>query len=143
MRLSKRSVLVPGLAALLLSVAAIGQAQQTARPNAPIAGTATKIIGVTVDEEVLVSHGWSVKRQILGKHVVNDQNEKLGKIEDLVVNPDKSMSYAIIGVGGFLGMGKHDIAVPVSQLRSEEDRFVLPNATKESVKAMPEFHYAK
>jgi len=52
------------------------------------------------------------------------------------------VSYAIIGAGGFLGVGRHDVAIPVSQLKEEGGKFILAGATKEAVKAMPEFDYA-
>ena len=57
-----------------------------------------------------VTTGWSTKRQVLGKNVFNDKGETIGKIDDIIVAPDKAVSYAIIGAGGFLGMGRHDVA---------------------------------
>jgi hypothetical protein len=53
------------------------------------------------------------------------------------------VSYAIIGAGGFLGMGKHDVAVPVGQFKEDKGRIVLAGATKDALKAMPKFVYAK
>jgi sporulation protein YlmC with PRC-barrel domain len=73
--------------------------------------------------------------------VFNDTNEKIGTIDDVVIGPDKSASYAIIGVGGFLGVGKHDVAIPVSQLKQVDGKFVLAGATKDALKAMPAFEY--
>ena len=52
------------------------------------------------------------------------------------------MSYAIIGAGGFLGIGKHDVAILVSQIRREGDRYVLPGATKKAIQELPKFEYA-
>jgi len=97
-------------------------------------------VGVTKDQmKTISSHGWSVKDKIMGKSVYNESKEKIGTIDDLIVTNDKSLSYAIIGVGGFLGMGKHDVAIPMSQLKAEQDGFVLPGATKDALKAMPEY----
>ena len=56
---------------------------------------------------------------ILGKAVYNENNEKIGKVQDLIVTPDNSISYAIIGVGGFLGVGEHYVAVPVNEIKDE------------------------
>ena len=53
------------------------------------------------------------------------------------------MSYAIVGAGGFLGMGKHDVAVPVGQFKEDKGRIVLAGATKDALKAMPKFEYAE
>ena len=40
-------------------------------------------------------------------------------------------------------MGKHDIVVPLNQFKVMDSRFILPGATKETIKAMPEFNYEK
>lgn len=108
---------------------------------AAIAGSST--LGVTTEEVKVVAMGWSAKKKILGKAVYNDKNEKIGVVDDLIVAPDRSLSYAIVGVGGFIGMGKHDVAIPVSQFKAEKDKIVLAGATKDALKALPKFEYAK
>jgi hypothetical protein len=65
---------------------------------AQIAGSTTT--GVTVEELKTIARGWSATKQILGKCVYNDKNDKVGDVEDLIAAPDSSVSYAIIGVGG-------------------------------------------
>ena len=112
-----------------------------AQQQAPVAGTMG--IGVTVEEMVTVAKGWSAKKQIMGKDVYNDKNEKVGAVEDLIIAPDKAVSYAIIGTGGFLGMDKHDVAIRVNQFKMVEGKITLPGATKDAVKAMPAFQYPK
>ena len=72
----------------------------------------------------------------------NDKNERIGKFDDIIVAPDKAVSYAIVGAGGFLGVARHDVAIPVSQLKLQDGKLVLPHATKEALKATPEFEYA-
>jgi sporulation protein YlmC with PRC-barrel domain len=96
---------------------------------------------VSTEEVKLVARGWSAKKKIMGKPVYNDQNQKIGTVDDLIITPDKSVSYAIIGVGGFLGIGKHDVAIPANQLKEEHGKLILPGATKETLKAMPKFEY--
>jgi sporulation protein YlmC with PRC-barrel domain len=108
---------------------------------AQVAGSTT--LGITVEELKAVAVGWSAKRQILGKPVYNEQNAGVGKIEDIIVTPDKSISFVIIGAGGFVGVGRHDVAIPVNQLQEKDGKYVLPGATKEAIKAMPRFEYAK
>lgn len=112
-----------------------------ASAGAQVAGSST--IGVTKEEIKAVMEGWSAKKAVLGKAVYNEKNEKIGTIDDLIITPDRSVSYAIIGTGGFLGIGKHDVAIPMSQLKLEKDKFILPGATKEALKALPKFEYAK
>src|SRR5258708_39965585 len=63
--------------------------------NAQIAGSST--VGVEVTELNDVALGWSVQRQILGRNVYNDNGEIVGKVDDLIVAPDKALSFAIIG----------------------------------------------
>ena len=108
--------------------------------HAQVAGTT--LLGVTVTELQEVAKGWSVKHTILGQHVYNDKNERVGTVDDLIVTPDKALSYAIVNVGGFLGLTKHNVAIPVSQLKLVDKKLVLAGATKEALKASPEFQYA-
>jgi|RhiMetdeSRZDD1v2_1073273.scaffolds.fasta_scaffold344241_2 sporulation protein YlmC with PRC-barrel domain len=131
-----KRLVTPGailLAATLSIGAGISQAQ--------VAGSST--IGVTQEEMKVVMRGWSAKKQIMGKAVYNEEKQKIGTIDDLIITPDKSVSYAIIGVGGFLGMGKHDVAIPVNHFKVENDTITLPGATKDALKALPKFEYAK
>ena len=129
----KRSVLIAmtSVSALLsVTSATLGQ----------VAGSTP--LGIAVTELSVVTMGWSAKRQILRQTVYNDKNEKVGKVDDIIVAPDKAISYAIVGVGGFLGVGKHDVAIPVNQFKLENKKLVLAGASKDVLKAMPEFQYA-
>ena len=117
-------VVAVGLTAALSAGAITAQAQ--------VAGSQT--IGVSQEEIKLVATGWSAKKSILGKAIYNDKNEKIGNVDDLIVSPEKSVSFAIVGVGGFLGMGKHDVAIPISRIKQENNKLVLPGATKEALK---------
>ena len=130
--------------AVMICLAVVGMTGNAlAQQQAPVAGTTTTVIGVTAEELVTVVKGWSAKKQIMGKDVYNDKNEKVGAVEDLIIAPDKAVSYAIIGTGGFLGMDKHDVAIRVNQFKMVEGKITLPGATKDAVKAMPEFQYIK
>jgi hypothetical protein len=120
------------LASIALSAPAIS--------NAQVAGST--LIGVSVTEMRDVSKGWSAKRQIVGQPVFNDKDERVGSIDDIIIAPDKAVSYAIINAGGFTGLTKHDVAVPVSQLKLVDNKLVLAGATKEALKASPPFEYA-
>ena len=108
---------------------------------AQVAGSTT--VGVAVEELKAVAVGWSAKRQILGKPVYNEKNERVGAIADIIVTPERAVSYLIVGAGGFVGLGRHDVAIPVNQLQQQDGKFVLPGATREAIKALPRFEYAK
>lgn len=123
-----------GLAAAL-SLGAVGAYAQTS-------GTST--LGVSQQELQVAERGWSAKKDIMNKAVYNDNNDKIGNVDDVVFSRNKSgESFAIIGVGGFLGMGKHDVAVPINHLKYQSDKLILRGATKDALKAMPDFQYAK
>jgi hypothetical protein len=131
----KRSIAIAAtVSAVLLGAIGASQGQQ-------VVGSTQ--LGVAVAELRDVTVGWSAERQILGKSIYNDKGEVIGKADDIIVAPDKAVSYAIIGAGGFLGVGKHDVAIPVGQLKQSDGKFVLAGATKEAIKAMPPFEYAR
>jgi hypothetical protein len=126
--------------ASILMVAAVALAAPTIA-RAQVAGST--LVGVAAAELREVTLGWSAKRQVLAQAVYNDKSEQIGAIDDVVTASDKAVSYAIIGVGGFLGVGRHDVVIPVSQLKLVDGKFVLNGATKEALRAMPPFEYAR
>ena len=129
-----RKTVVAGLMSVLMAVAAGNVAAQ-------VAGSTT--IGVPATEITTLTKGWSAKKQILDKSVYNEQDEKVGEVNDIIVAPDKSISYAIVSVGGFLGLGEHYVAIPFNQFKAGDDKYVLGGATKDVLKALPAFEYAK
>jgi len=130
--------------AVVICLAMVGMmGNALAQQKAPVAGTTTVGIAVPADELVIVAKGWSATKQIIGKDVYNDKNEKVGVVDDLIIAPDKAVSYAIISAGGFLGMAKHNVAIRVNNFKLVEGKITLPGATKDAVKALPAFEYAK
>ena len=55
--------------------------------------------------------------KLIGLNVYNDQNEKLGDISEILLDKSGKVEGVVIGVGGFLGMGKHDIKVEMGKLK--------------------------
>ena len=107
---------------------------------APVAGV--QPLELSVEAKALVLQGWRASK-LVGAGVYNDENKRIGKIEDMIVSPDGKVSAAVIDVGGFLGIGKHRVASPVENFADiKAKKLVLPGATKEALKALPEFHYA-
>ena len=92
---------------------------------------------------VYVATGYRAS-EIIGDPIYNDANEQVGTVDDLIVRSDDKVVYAIVSVGGFLGIGDRLIAVPYQAFGIEGDgKFVLPDATKEQLKNVPEFKYKK
>lgn len=79
--------------------------------------------------------------KVVGSAVVNEANETVGTIDDLIVTPSEKVPFAVLSVGGFLGMGTKYVVVPFSSLQVKDKKMVLPGATKASLKALPEFKY--
>lgn len=79
--------------------------------------------------------------KVVGSTVVNESNETVGAIDDLIVTPGEKVPFAVLSVGGFLGMGTKYVVVPFSSLQVKDKKMLLPGATKDSLKALPEFKY--
>lgn len=113
--------------------------------------------------------------KLVGLSVYNDKNESIGSINDLLTDKSGKIVAVVIGVGGFLGVGEHLVAVPFDKVKFSDqpvaytsasngtksttttttgsassttskanagypDHAIL-NATKDELKAMPEFKY--
>jgi sporulation protein YlmC with PRC-barrel domain len=134
----QRSLLSVSLsAAMVLSAALLC----TSPAGAQVAGASTTMTA-SISESTQVALGWSVKKTLLGKNIYNEAGTRIGRIEDLIISPDQNVSYVIVGAGGFIGIGRHDVAVPVMQIKNESGRLILPGATKDTLKALPAFEYA-
>jgi len=123
----------------LLALAIVASLSPTLA-RSQVAGTT--LVGVAEAELRQVTVGWSAKREVLGQPVFNDLSERVGTVDDIVIAPDKSVSYAIVNAGGFVGVAKHDVAIPVGQLKLVADKLVLAGATKDALKASPAFEYS-
>jgi hypothetical protein len=129
-----RHTMVAGLLGMIIAAGAGAVAAQ-------VAGSTT--LGVAVEELKAVAQGWSARKQVLGKPVDNERGERVGEVSDIIITPDRSVSYAILGVGGFLGLGEHHVAIPFTRFRGGDGTLVLPGATKDALKALPKFDYVK
>ena len=107
----------------------------------PLAAAAVKqTVELAKVDVTQVSAGYRASK-IVGSTVVNDANESIGSVDDLLVSPDGKETYAVLSVGGFLGMGSKLVVVPYSSLQLG-DKIVLPGGTKDGLNQLPEFKYA-
>lgn len=132
---------------LLLSAAVFGFVSSATMEiaDAQQPPTAGNVVSSADQIEKIVS-GWSAKKDILGKDIINDASppQTLGSVYDLIIDKDTGVAYAIVEVGGFLGMGEKYILVDVSKFNAPiAGKFVVLGVTKDMVKALPEFKYAK
>ena len=167
------------LSAAVISAPAYAQSPQPADRAAPAATTAGS------QEKLALKGNWRASK-LMGLDVYNDANEKLGDINELILDKNGKVAAVVIGVGGFLGMGEHDIAVSMDKLKFVEEPVrtsstapatttrettretttgaattttttarntnanandwvpdhAMMNATKEQLKAMPQFKYS-
>lgn len=81
-------------------------------------------------------NGSAVKEDLVGKTVYNENGDSIGEVQDVVVSNGKATQY-VIGAGGFLGMGKHDVAIPFDKVSNQNGKLILSGYTKEQLKALP------
>ena len=79
--------------------------------------------------------------KVVGSSVVNESNQTVGTIDDLIVTPNQQVPFAVLSVGGFLGIGTKYVVVPFSSLKINDKQMVLPGGSKESLEALPAFKY--
>jgi hypothetical protein len=103
-------------------------------------GTPQTVDLVKIDVHKLAA-GYRASK-VMGSSVVNDADETIGKIDDILVSSNGKEPYAVLSIGGFLGMGTHLVVVPYDTLKFAEKKVVLPGGTKEGLKMLPEFKYA-
>jgi hypothetical protein len=125
-------------AMVLASAAIIGVALLSGGAGAQ--GTPQTVDLVKVDVQKL-SAGYRASK-VVGTSVVNNANETIGKIDDPLVSSDGKGSYAVLSIGGFLGMGTHLVVVPYDTLKFADKKVILSGGTKEGLKMLPEFKYA-
>jgi hypothetical protein len=107
------------LAVALLGTAVIGGVAfaQSAQPGDHAAPAA---IAPPADAKMALKRNWRASK-LMGLNVYNEANEKLGDINELLVDESGKINAVVIGIGGFLGMGEHDIAVSMDKLKFVEE----------------------
>lgn len=125
-------------------------AQNTTRSGeaAPLAATATATPPAGAPDLVVASvklnGGWRTSKMV-GSAVYDAQKRNIGSINDLIVTGKDRITFAILSVGGFLGMGNKLVAVKFDELTydptAKDAKVTMSSATKESLAAMPNFTY--
>jgi hypothetical protein len=126
-------------AMLLISAALIGLSALTVHPNAQGVPQSVEITKVDVQK---VAAGYRASK-VIGSTVVNDANQTIGKIDDLLVTRDGKEPYAVLSVGGFLGMGTRLEAIRYDSLKFPDNKIMLPGGTRDGLKMLPAFQYSK
>ncbi len=146
------------ISVLALSALSLPALAQSSAPNTPPSAAPAHA------QQQSAAGLWRASK-LHGIDVYNQQNQKIGDIDDVLMDKDGKAKLAVLGVGGFLGMGEHNVAVNFSELKFSDqpvksntsgsnastnssvkknypDHAVF-NATKDQLKAMPEFKYGQ
>lgn len=82
-------------------------------------------------------------KDLIGRAVVNPQDEKVGDVSDLLMDESGRVTAAVIGIGGFLGIGEKSVGVPIEALEPRQtengDVQLVTMLTREELEAAPEF----
>jgi hypothetical protein len=81
--------------------------------------------------------------KVIGNAVVNDADQTIGKIDDLLVTRDGKEPYAVLSIGGFLGMGTKLVVVRYDSLQFTDKKIVLPGGSKDGLNMLSAFEYTK
>jgi hypothetical protein len=120
------------LSASALLVTAAGQAMAQGAPQT--------LSLMRIDPATLTT-GYRTSK-VVGSTVYNDANVEVGTIDDLIVTPNDKVPFAVLSIGGFLGIGTRLVVIPVSALEVKDKKMILHDATRDSLKALPPFTYA-
>ncbi|OCP16928.1 MULTISPECIES: PRC-barrel domain-containing protein [unclassified Ensifer] len=155
--MTKKLVSSVAAGALIASVAfapmTFAQDATQPKPAEPQTMEIQPVPGAEAPADMAKSHGTYLTEQAsdqiatstyVGQTVYNAGDEKVGEINDLIIKKDGGVEAAVIGVGGFLGLGEKNVAVPFDRIQISEqpntDALKLTTTeTAETLKAAPEF----
>jgi sporulation protein YlmC with PRC-barrel domain len=87
-----------------------------AQSNPPPPANPPAKVEATTMAPAATGHMWRASK-LKGLNVYNDKNEKVGDINEILLDKSGKVDGVVIGVGGFLGMGEHDVKVEMSKLK--------------------------
>ncbi len=154
-----RTLSLSAATAALLATGALAQSPQPATPEAtppaatapaPGADSASSTTTTTTKTESVsfkssMAQDEMLASEISGMEVRNSAGEDLGDINDIVMDKSGKPLVAIVGVGGFLGLGEKDVGVPFESLTFTEAQggksVARLDVTKEALQGAPNYVY--
>ena len=127
-------------AALAFAITTAIASAQTPQPVPPAmpGGQPAQILSTLPGEALTITHWYK-------QNVYDPSDSKIGEIMDVLADKDGKIVAMIVGVGGFLGMGEKDVAVPFNavQFKTKDNNKWWPvlNATKDALKGAPGYKY--
>ncbi|WP_342360918.1 PRC-barrel domain-containing protein [Terrarubrum flagellatum] len=120
-------------AALLCGPAFAQTTPPTATPDP--APKASAPAATPAPNAVQMNSGQWLASKLPGVDVYNATNDKIGSIAELLLDQDGKINAVVISVGGFLGMGKHDVAIPLAEVKFSDTP--IPSKTSSTSPAAP------
>jgi sporulation protein YlmC with PRC-barrel domain len=124
--------------ALVLALATTTASAQAPQAAPRQAGPAAQILASVPANSVTITHWYK-------QNVYDPSDNKIGEIMDVLVDREGKATALIVGVGGFLGMGEKDVAVPFNAVRvTTKDNnkwYLVMNSTKDALKSAKGFKY--
>jgi sporulation protein YlmC with PRC-barrel domain len=117
------------LVSTLFSVAAFAQSTAPAPSRTPA-------VSATTTETITHISQWRASK-LVGVSVYNTKNERLGDINEILLDKSGRVSGVVIGVGGFLGMGERDILVGLDQLKFVDEPLPVTTGSASTTTARP------
>jgi hypothetical protein len=109
------------LASIFLAGPALAQSAPPAQPRQP--ATAARDAGQTIKPDQ-----WRSSK-LAGLNVYNANNEKIGDIKEIIVGASGRVDFVVVGVGGFLGIGEHNVALAWNQVKFTEEPMKTSSST--------------
>jgi sporulation protein YlmC with PRC-barrel domain len=135
-------------AALSAPMIVAAQPATTLSPAAPIPAPVVPLAarptatGAAADNSTYVTSDQRVRSsKIVGASVYNDQNEKIGSVDDVLISPTKEVSGIVLSVGGFLGIASKLVEVPYGEIKVVNDKVVMAGTSKDQLTQMPDYKY--
>jgi sporulation protein YlmC with PRC-barrel domain len=120
-------------AAVALALAVAGPAayaQTSTTHDTRLAATNAVSTGIQPDE--------MRASKMIGSAVYDVQNRKIGSVQDVILNKDGKVDAVVVDVGSFLGMGGKNVAIALSDIKTDNNRLTL-DRTKEQLQQMAEY----
>jgi sporulation protein YlmC with PRC-barrel domain len=146
----RRTLIVTAATLALLSGAAVAQTTSPTVGN-PSSSTSTMSNSASPDRAATGSSATSgatagqlaSAEELIGKNVYGRDNDKIGEVDDVILDANGQAKQLVVSSGGFLGIGEKQVAVDYTAANwdSQNNRLNLAGMSRDDVKAMPEFKY--
>jgi sporulation protein YlmC with PRC-barrel domain len=126
------------MAKLTLAAVLVVLAATTASAQQPNPSTNPQVLTSIPNDSATVTHWYK-------QSVYDPSDAKIGEVMDVLIDRDGKVTALIVGVGGFLGMGEKDVAIPFKAVEFKDKNnnkwYPVMNTTKDALKNAPGFKY--